>query len=282
MCSFSPHDTDTRYYDLVIDGVSKDTDNSACGSSGGGDGGGTCRNGIQDGDETGIDCGGSCAACETCSGSCGYNAVDPYGNSHCISNCPISYPNQKWTCVPGLPGGGGGMSGCAFYDPSKGETPCSPSCGTFYTCDRQSVCTSTGCKNICTTPITDSNDPLYTQYCNKCNACQDGVKNCGESVTDVCSTESCMNTFYETCGFINNYGGDMNSVCSHSNSYSCYTLSGYGAGCCSGGAVGVSGPYFYEYVCEKSATLFNPKTCSDGFQNCDEKCLWQAGTAQTN
>jgi len=180
-CSFSPPDTDTRYYDLIIDGVSKDTDNSACGSSGGGGGGGdSCRDGIQDGDETGVDCGGSCAACETCSGSCGYNAVDPYGNSHCISNCPIDYPNQKWACVPGLLGGCGGKSGCASYDPSKGETPCSPSCGTFYACDKQSVCTETGCRNICATPLTDSSDPLYTQYCDKCNACQNGVQNCGE------------------------------------------------------------------------------------------------------
>lgn len=163
---------------------SKQCIGGACVGSGGG--GGTCRNGMQDGDETGVDCGGSCAACETCSGSCGYNAVDPYGNSHCISNCPISYPNQQWVCVPGLPGGCGGKSGCASYDPSKGETPCSPSCGTFYTCDRQSVCTSTGCKNICSDPSFPKDGETY---CSKCDHCNDGILNCGEPAPDRCGEE---------------------------------------------------------------------------------------------
>lgn len=53
---------------------------------------------------------------------------------------------------------------------------------------RQEICKEGGCKNICTDPATDKN---AEPYCSKCNSCQDGIKNCGETETDKCSTEPC-------------------------------------------------------------------------------------------
>ncbi len=90
----------------------------------------------------------------------------------CSSGCPSSYPNQQYTCCSALSGCNPGTSGCASYDPIKGETPCCTA-GGYYTCTAQETCTASGYQNVCTT-----GDKQSELYCPKCPSCQDGETNC--------------------------------------------------------------------------------------------------------
>lgn len=239
---------------------------SSPGSCSGGGGGGTCNNnGMQDNGETGVDCGGgNCDACVACPGTCGYISA---WTELCSTGCPRDYPDEKWTCVPGLPGGCGGRSGCASYDPTKGETPCSPSCGTFYVCDSQSVCTTDGCKNICT-------DPSFPRdgesYCSKCNSCDDTIQNCGETSVDAggpnCG-EPCTEPYtYEYVKWSPQYCRD---VCAGDGA-TCVAVQGsdgdwYPRGC--------SEDWTDNCKCSKTETVFNQDSCSDEVKNCKESCV---------
>lgn len=275
-CSFTQTGSPVHTFDLWIDSTKKATKTGGgCTADTGG--GGTnppppavCNNnGVQDNGETGVDCGGgSCDACVSCPGSCGY--ISAWTGS-CSTGCPQSYPNQQWTCVPGLPGGCGGRSGCASYDPTKGETPCSPSCGSFSICDKQSVCTSTGCKNVCT-------DPSYPKsgdtYCSKCNSCQDGIQNCGETIVDKCSTEPC--TITTTTEYVKFSWSYCRDVCRNDGATCVAVMGSSGAYYPQGCSQGWTG----NCKCSKTEDVFNPASCSDEVRNCAETCV--DGSAQCN
>lgn len=268
-------------YDLWLNDNGWKNKNTKTADCWGGSGGGepppppiVCNNnGVQDNGETGVDCGGgSCDACVSCPGTCGY--ISAWTGS-CSTGCPASTPTQQWLCVPGLPGGCGGRSGCASYDPTKGETPCSPTCsGAFNICDKQSVCTATGCKNVCT-------DPSYPKdrepYCSKCSSCQDGILNCGETAIDKGGSN---------CGVPCTVSQTREYV-KWSPSYCRDVCAGDGATCV--GVMGSNGQYYPQGCsqgwtgnckCSKTEDVFNPASCSDEVRNCAETCV--DGGAQCN
>lgn len=188
----------------------------------------------------------------------------------CSSGCPASYPNQQQVCCgTNQDRGCNGGPACASYNPTVGETPCCYATG-YKTCTKQETCTATGCQNVCTTA-----DKTSDLYCSKCNSCQDGILNCGEPAVDVCSKEPCtITTTTEYVKFSYSYCRD---VCRNDGA-TCVAVMGssgqyYPQGCAEG--------WIGNCKCSKTTTDFNPKTCSDGFQNCAETCVDGGGNCIT-
>ncbi len=270
-----------------VKGVCYDTVNAVCGFTSGGctD---TCAS---NGAVTEYYCAGSYASkscmptTKSCSSgdACYYGAcgdAPPYGGSgcswwssyfsKCSSGCPTSYPNQQYTCCASVGSGcKSDTSQCVSYDPTKGETPCCLA-GGYYTCDKNEICTDDGCENICT-----GADKTSDLYCSKCDSCQDGVQNCGEPSVDECSPEPCTitttNEYTKSSGYTycrDSCAGDGATCVAV---WSSTSKAWYPEGCNPD-----DNPHGYPTSglckCSKTETKFNPKTCSDGFQNCDESC----------
>lgn len=218
--------------------------------------------------------GGSTGGTNPDSGGCSWQTsfVDLTGNirSVCSSGCPTNYPNQQYTCCASAGGGcNPGTSTCRSYNPIVGETPCCTS-GGYYTCTKQEICTEGGCKNVCT-----GADKTSDLYCSKCNSCQDGVQNCGETAVDKggpnCGQPCTISTVhsYTTPG---TYGS---GTCASLGNSKCqaYAPSGYYNIQCLSLASCSAGSYGCVWNCQGTHDDFNVASCSDGVQNCGETCV---------